>query len=412
MKVALFANTDWYLYNFRLPLALRLKAQGYQVLLLSPPGDYGPRLRSQGLDWRPVPLRRRGLNPFSELAFVIGLARLLRAERPDLLHNFTFKSAIYGSLAGRLAGVRNRINAVTGLGYVFTSFDPKARLLRPLVRLMASVALRGRRARVILQNGDDAALFDRFGLARAAAVRLIRGSGVDCSRFTPPEGQRADGPLRVLLAARLLKDKGVLEYVEAARRLRAQGRRISFLLAGEPDDGNPAALSAAEVRGFASEGTVEWLGHVDDMPARGRTAGGRHRRARRRPGAARAAGPGGAGQGAGAVRPGGGAQEDACGLPRASGRPGGGGAGLIRRSSNHTGAKLSRCGTGTGAGTSASSCAGQPAGTVNAAELTPQSVRPGRGPTPPSSALSPTQRSRQRIGAAPASSLRLSRLST
>jgi glycosyltransferase involved in cell wall biosynthesis len=267
MKVALFANTDWYLYNFRLPLALRLKAQGYQVLLLSPPGDYGPRLRSQGLDWRPVPLRRRGLNPFSELAFVIGLARLLRAERPDLLHNFTFKSAIYGSLAGRLAGVRNRINAVTGLGYVFTSFDPKARLLRPLVRLMASVALRGRRARVILQNGDDAALFDRFGLARAAAVRLIRGSGVDCSRFTPPEGQRADGPLRVLLAARLLKDKGVLEYVEAARRLRADGRRIRFLLAGEPDDGNPAALSAAEVRGFASEGTVEWLGHVDDMPA-------------------------------------------------------------------------------------------------------------------------------------------------
>jgi glycosyltransferase involved in cell wall biosynthesis len=132
---------------------------------------------------------------------------------------------------------------------------------------MAGVAFRGRRARVILQNSDDAALFERFRLARGADVRLIRGSGVDCSRFTPPEHAPVSGPLRVLLAARLLRDKGVLEYVEAARRLRAQGRRIRFLLAGEPDDGNPAALSAAEVRAFAADGTVEWMGHVDDMPA-------------------------------------------------------------------------------------------------------------------------------------------------
>jgi glycosyltransferase involved in cell wall biosynthesis len=264
-RIALFANTEWYLYNFRLSLAQRLRASGCQVLLLSPPGPYGEKLRALGFDWRPVPMRRRGLNPVGELLFVARLWALLRAERPDLLHNFTFKCAIYGSIAGRLAGVRNRINAVTGLGYVFTSHDHRARLLRPVVRLLAKVALRGRRARVILQNSDDRAVFERFRLADAAAVRLVRSSGVDCSRFRPPHGPRAPGPLRVLLAARILKDKGVLEFVEAARQLKAQGRDIRFLLAGDADDGNPASVSPAEIRGWADEGSVEWLGHVGDM---------------------------------------------------------------------------------------------------------------------------------------------------
>jgi len=271
MKIALFANTDWYLYNFRLSLALRLQALGHEVLLLSPPGPYGDRLRDMGLRWRPVPLRRRGLNPLSELLFVFRLAALLRQEQPALLHNFTLKCAIYGSFAGRLAGVTRRINAVAGLGYVFTSSDRRARLLRPLVRLLIQLALRGRRSRVILQNSDDVALFDRFRLARASDVRLVRGSGVDCSRFTPPVEPAPDGLLRVLLAARILKDKGVFEFVEAARLLKAQGRRITFLLAGDPDPGNPAAVSVAAVRGWADEGLVEWLGHVDDMPGLVRT---------------------------------------------------------------------------------------------------------------------------------------------
>jgi glycosyltransferase involved in cell wall biosynthesis len=151
---------------------------------------------------------------------------------------------------------------------VFTSHDLTARVLRPLVKAAMRLALGGKRARLILQNPDDVALFGRARLVDARSIRLIRGSGVDCARFAPRDTEAQPGqPLRVLLAARLLWDKGIAEYVEAARTLRGEGRKVVFLLAGMPDPGNPATVPEAEVRGWVGEGVVEWLGHVDDMAA-------------------------------------------------------------------------------------------------------------------------------------------------
>ena len=182
------------------------------------------------------------------------------------MHGFTIKCAVYGSLAARVAGVPARVNAVAGMGYVFISNDTKARVLRPLVRALLRTALDGDNARLVLQNPDDVALFEAAGLVDRDHVRLIPGSGVDCSRFVARDGQRdPTRPLRVLLAARLLWDKGLAEYVEAARRLRGEGRAIEFLLAGDPDPGNPAAVPESTVRGWADEGVLQWLGHVDDM---------------------------------------------------------------------------------------------------------------------------------------------------
>jgi glycosyltransferase involved in cell wall biosynthesis len=139
------------------------------------------------------------------------------------------------------------------------------------VRALLKLALGGRGARLILQNPDDVELFARGGLADPTTVRLIAGSGVDCERFkprrAPAPGTGEAAPLRVLLAARLLWDKGLAEYVEAARILRAQKRSIRFLLAGDPDPDNPAAVPAAAVESWTEEGLLEWLGHVDDMPA-------------------------------------------------------------------------------------------------------------------------------------------------
>jgi glycosyltransferase involved in cell wall biosynthesis len=271
MKVVLFANTAWYLYNFRRSLAQALREAGHEVLLLSPQDAYGDRLRLLGFDWRPLPMDRRSLNPLREALLLVHLVRLFRRESPDLVHGFTLKCAVYGSLAARLAGVPGRINAVAGMGYVFTSGDLKARLLRPFVRVLLRVALGGRNTRLILQNPDDVALFSHARLVDPAQVRLIQGSGVDCARFEArrPAGRDVapQGPMRVLLPARLLWDKGVGEFVEAARRLRANGRSIVFLLAGAPDAGNPAAVPEATARGWAEEGTIEWLGHVEDMPA-------------------------------------------------------------------------------------------------------------------------------------------------
>lgn len=267
MKLVLFANTEWYLWNFRRSLAMALRDAGHEVLLISPDGPYGEKLRALGVSWQPLPMERRSLNPLREAALLWRLVRLFRRERVELVHGFTIKSAVYGSLAARLAGVPARVNAVAGMGYVFISDSPKARVLRPIVRALLKLALGGRNARLILQNPDDVALFEQARLVDAAQIRLIPGSGVDCSRFQPNPARELGNRLRVLLPARLLWDKGLAEYVHAARVLHAEGRPIDFLLAGDPDPGNPAAVPEADVREWVGQGLVQWLGHVDDMPA-------------------------------------------------------------------------------------------------------------------------------------------------
>lgn len=272
MKVLLFANTEWYLYNFRLSLARALRSAGHEVVLVSPPGPYGHKLAEAGFRWVEAPMDRRSLHPLKEMALLLWLRHLFLEERPDIVHGFTIKCAVYGSLAVRMAGraghSSGRVNAIAGMGYVFTSQDFKARALRPVVRGLMRLALGGSTASLIVQNPDDAAFFTDAALVDPARVRLIPGSGVDCGRFTP----RSDHPaatdnrcLRVVMAARLLWDKGLAEFVESARLVRQRGHAVQFLLAGNTDPGNPAAVPEATVRSWVEEGVLEWLGHVDDM---------------------------------------------------------------------------------------------------------------------------------------------------
>jgi glycosyltransferase involved in cell wall biosynthesis len=268
MKVIFFANTDWYLFNFRLSTARRLQADGHEVLMVSPPGEFGVRFAAQGLRWVTLPMNRASLNPLREAATLWQLAKVLRRERPDLLHNFTVKCAIYGALAARAANVPAVVNAVAGMGYVFTSNSFKARSLRPLVKALFRGTLGSARSLLILQNPDDAAAFSASRLVTPERIRVIRSSGVDTARFRPARPPRnRDGRLRVLLAARLLWEKGVQEFAYAARLLREQGRDVEFLLAGMPDPGNPRSVGAPQVQQWVDEGLLQWLGHVDDMPA-------------------------------------------------------------------------------------------------------------------------------------------------
>lgn len=268
MKFMFFANTDWYLYNFRLSTALHLRSQGAEVVMVSPPGDYGARFAGHGIRWRTLPMERKSLNPAKEAMTLRQMVRILGDERPDLLHNFTVKCAVYGALAARASRVPAVVNAVAGMGYVFTSDHIKARALRPMVRALMRGTLAGGNSRLILQNPDDADIFVSSRLVPAERIRLIRSSGVDTSRFCP-DGQCASGerPLRIVLAARLLWEKGVGEFVEAARLLRAQGRTIQFLLAGAPDPGNPGSVDRKHIDAWVRDGLVSWLGHVEDMPA-------------------------------------------------------------------------------------------------------------------------------------------------
>ena len=268
MKFVFYANTDWYLYNFRLSTALRLKSEGHDVVMLSPPGEYGERFESHGLRWiQLASMDRASLNPLREAATIRDLTRVLKHERPDLLHNFTVKCAIYGAIAARAAGVPAVVNAVAGMGYVFSSERILARSLRPIVKLLMRGTLGGKGTRLILQNPDDADAFVRARLVPQQQIRVIRSSGVNLERFLPVDPYAEARPLRVLLAARLLWEKGIGEYIESARLLRAQGRTIEFVIAGSPDPGNPRSVSREQAESWVAEGLVDWRGHVEDMPA-------------------------------------------------------------------------------------------------------------------------------------------------
>jgi glycosyltransferase involved in cell wall biosynthesis len=269
MKCLLFANTDWYLFNFCLPLAETLQREGHEVLLVSPPGAYGAKMREKGIRWIAAPMERKSLNPLRELSLLAWLWQLMRREQPDIVHSFTIKAVVYGGLISRLVGA-GRVNSVSGMGYVFISDEPKARVLRPVVRLLLGLALGGERSRLIVQNTDDVRFAKSHGVARPDQIRLLRGAGVNSTRFSPSsekEPSAARQPLRVLLAARMLWDKGVAEFVEAARLLRAENRALRFQLAGSPDPGNPAAIPESALAEWQAAGLVELLGHVVDMPA-------------------------------------------------------------------------------------------------------------------------------------------------
>jgi glycosyltransferase involved in cell wall biosynthesis len=262
------AKPGEYPYNFRRSLALAAKAAGYEVVLVSPAGPYAQKLHDLGLRWIAAPMERRSLNPVRELVLLAWLWRLVRAEQADIVHGFTIKCAVYGALAARLAGAA-RVSAVAGMGYVFISDERRARALRPVVRALMQIAFGGAKARLILQNADDVALFEKSGVVSPSQIRLIPGSGVDCDRFVSPAtnaGDRRTGSPRIVLASRMLWDKGIREFVEAARILRQAGRNLQFVLAGEPDPGNPAAIPAQVLVDWRAAGLVDWLGHVDDMP--------------------------------------------------------------------------------------------------------------------------------------------------
>jgi glycosyltransferase involved in cell wall biosynthesis len=261
VKILLFANTDWYLYNFRLALAETLRASGDQVVLVSPDGSYVQKLKDLGFRWISFPLKRRGLNPLSEVWTLFRLFRLYRWEAPDLVHQFTIKCVIYGSFICHLLGIRRVVNSITGLGYVFTEGKGARPWLRRLINVFYRLILR--RTWVIFQNTADEELFLKNRLVDSNRVALILGSGVDTDLFSPhPE---LDGPPLAILPARLLWAKGVGEFVQAARQLKTEGVIARFALVGDGDDGNPASVHADQLQAWVQEGVIEWWGWKENM---------------------------------------------------------------------------------------------------------------------------------------------------
>lgn len=260
----LVANTDWYLYNFRLSLAQFLRQKGWQVVLISPPGRFVPAIQREGFRWVEWELDRRSMNPVRELIALFQLWLVYRREKPDLVHHLTVKPVLYGSLAAVFAGVPGIVNAITGLGYLFLNDEWFTRQVRRLVKGLYRGVLNRPNAVVIFENETNRRQFIEEGLVRRDQTFLIEGVGVDVERFSPqPE---AEGVPVVLFPARLLREKGIYTLIEAARLLKPRCE-VRFWLAGDVDEGNPGSVSPAEVRGWVEEGLVEWLGWQVDMPA-------------------------------------------------------------------------------------------------------------------------------------------------
>lgn len=265
MKILFFANTDWYLYNFRFSLANAIRNVGHEVVFVSPPGVYAMRFQEAGFRWIPVSMQRRSLNPWTEIFLILKLANIYRKERPDIAHHCTIKCVVYGSIAAWLAKVRCVVNEVTGLGQVFVGSGFFIRLLRPVVVGLLKLSFKMSKGRVIFQNNDDRTLFLKKGLVAESDTFLIKGSGVNIEYFTPSPEPENSVPL-VVLASRMLWAKGIGEFVDAARILRDAGVAARFVLVGESDPGNPGAIPTTQLEAWNKSGIVEWWGRRDDMP--------------------------------------------------------------------------------------------------------------------------------------------------
>lgn len=254
---------DWAFWLHRVALARAARDAGWTVVVACNCTAHRERIEAEGFTVAPLPLRRRSLHPLRELRTIAAIARLYRRVRPDVVHQIALKPVVYGSIAAWLAGVPAVLNMLAGMGYVFISDEPKARLLRPALKA-AFKRLFGRpNTRLVVQNEDDRAAFAK--VMAAERLHLIRGSGVDTGQYRPmpePEGV----PVAVL-AGRMLWDKGVGEAVEAARILKRRGVPLRLALVGPPDPDNPRCIPESQLRAWNEEGAVEWWGPQEDMVA-------------------------------------------------------------------------------------------------------------------------------------------------
>ncbi|NWB85482.1 glycosyltransferase family 4 protein [Pseudomonas gingeri] len=256
-------NDPGFFLSHRLEIALAAKKNGYVVHVASMKGGAVDVIRELGFLHHELPFSRSGRNPLKELLVLYFLWRLLWKIRPDLLHLVTIKPVIYGGIAARLAPVGGVVAAVSGLGFVFLSRGVKAVALRKFVVFFYRVAFGKRNLKVIFQNSDDRDLLVSLGALEYSRSILIRGSGVDLSHYENTF-ERSGVPI-VCLAARLLRDKGVVEFVEAAKLLRARGVSATFQLIGDIDPGNPTTITEEELKLWREEGVVQLLGFRKDV---------------------------------------------------------------------------------------------------------------------------------------------------
>lgn len=265
MKILFLTTEDYSFWSHRLALARAAKNEGADVVIMTRPGEYRSRLEKEGFRIIPWSISRPSLNPFRELISFFQALAAYRLEQPDLVHHVALKPIVYGGAAARLCGGIPAVNAVTGLGPVFTNSSPLMLFLRRVLTSVLGWVFRAADCKVILQNEDDRDLLVKRRITMGEKTVVIPGFGVDTEHFVPlPE---PSGVPVVMLPARMLWEKGVGEFVAAASELRARRVSVRMVLVGAPDPNNPGCITEAKLKDWANSGTVEWWGLQDNMPS-------------------------------------------------------------------------------------------------------------------------------------------------
>jgi glycosyltransferase involved in cell wall biosynthesis len=263
-RLLFVANVPWAFAMHRLPIALMARERGAEVHVACGEGEGADNIVSLGFPFHPLPLTRNALAPVRDLRAVWALTRLYRQLQPDVVHHVTLKPVVYGSIAARLARVPAVVNAFAGLGYVFSSGSFVGRLRRSALLQLLERSLRLPRQAVVFENDDDRHLLTEAGAVPSERAIVIAGVGVDTTEYYPT--MEPAGPVCIVLASRMIREKGIEYFVEAARRLKLDGAHARFVLVGTPDPFNPSSLSEEQLRLWDREGVVEWHGFRRDMP--------------------------------------------------------------------------------------------------------------------------------------------------
>jgi glycosyltransferase involved in cell wall biosynthesis len=263
-KIIYFITEDWFFVSHFIDRAIAAKKSGYDVSVITRIGKHGDVIANAGIKIIPTTLQRRSTNPFREIRAIYRIKHVYDTERPVIVHHVALKPIIYGTIAALLSGIRCIVNAPVGMGFVFSSRQWKAKIAKPIISWLYCRLMASQRGTVIVENSDDQKLLGDAYCVPAEKIRLIRGAGVNPDVFKVTS-EREVTPI-VILPARMLWDKGVGEFVTAARIIRHESNQVRFVLVGDVDTENPSSISTAQIEEWVAEGVIEWWGFCNDMP--------------------------------------------------------------------------------------------------------------------------------------------------
>jgi len=267
-KIALIANTSWYIYNFRSNLIKDIVSSNYKLVVIAPHDNYTNLLEKSGytvINWT---LNRSSLNPLSELKSIVDLVLILNKENPDLIHNFTIKSCLYATIASRFSKVRYVINSITGLGHLFLNNSTLIRFIRFILKPIYALVFNTKNSFLIFQNIEDQKYLFEIGIIKNLKKSfLIEGSGVDINFYKPNKDNYSEfrKPIKLLFPSRLIREKGIEEVLIAYNELIKNGEDIKLLIAGEIDEGNRSSLKDKDKKNISSNKNIILLGHRSDL---------------------------------------------------------------------------------------------------------------------------------------------------